>query len=90
MTTDINEFLDGPQSNSKADVKAKIMSIVTSLGTIEEEKEHIKDLVKELKDNHGLKPAVSKKCAKFMQNPELLEALETETDEIKMLIDSLK
>lgn len=52
--------------NDLAGIKAKLQSIMVAEANIKEEREHIKDVLKELQDQHQLKPKVSKKVIKLM------------------------
>ena len=75
-------------SNSKAAIKAKLLSIVSSLQARDAENEHIKDILGELKAEHGIKPKVGRKAASIMhkQNQAELDEFDREVNELLLQI----
>lgn len=94
----LSEFMDeddaeietssGNQNDTNNEVnviRQKMMAIVSSLEIIEDEKEMIKGLCKDLKDHHGITSKIAKKVAKILANPDLLEEFEAENNTIENL-----
>jgi hypothetical protein len=57
-------------SNETNVVSQKIWSIVHALETIESEKEAIKEICASLKEEHDIKPSISKGAADRLLNPD--------------------
>jgi len=79
--TDINTMMDAmtdvdERSNEKTILKSKLLSIVSSLDVMDEERENIKEIVADLKAQHGIEPKVAKAVAKILRNPEVLQDME--------------
>jgi len=55
--------------NALKDIENKLMSIVSSLDAKKEEDENIKELLHDLKEQHGLKPKNARLIAKWLQDP---------------------
>lgn len=93
MTGNINEFMLDPadqKSNSKEDIKRKLQSIVSSMEVMDEEKANIKEILGDLKAQHEIKPAVARKVAKIMHDPESLSRMEQEQFETEELYNKIK
>jgi vacuolar-type H+-ATPase subunit I/STV1 len=78
------------KSNELKVIKAKIESIVYSKDRIDEEKEAIKEICNDLKNDHLIKPAVAKKVADILRDPEKIGQMQTDLSDIQALFDSLK
>jgi predicted RNase H-like nuclease (RuvC/YqgF family) len=75
--------------NEVSTLKAKIMSIVTSMQAMDEEKENIKELLADLKAQHEISPKVARKVAKLIHKAEGLSDLEEEYNAIEQLHQKL-
>lgn len=72
----LNNFVNASPAaggNEKQAIKSAINSIVASLGVMDSEKEHINDILKQLKDNHEIKPKVARKVASILHKGNLEE-----------------
>lgn len=58
--------------NSKKEIKAKILSIISSMNAMDEERLNIKILCEELKGQFGIEPKTSKSVANMIRDPEKL------------------
>ncbi len=72
----------------ESSIKSKVKSLVASLSIIEVEKEHMKDIVKSLKEDHGYAPKVSRKVAKKLFKDTAIEdaRLEEKIQELETLV----
>lgn len=90
--TDINTLVDIDDieaSNSAADIKSKFLSLADSLRVIDEEKECMKDIIKDLKANFDIEPKCSRIVAKCLHDPEKLREMEDLNNEVTRLVSQI-
>lgn len=83
----MNKFLGeqpADKNNEASVLKSKIMSIVTSLEVMDEEKENIKEILSDLKASHDIPPKVARAVAKIIHKGTLKD-LEDEYNAIEQL-----
>ena len=74
----------GNAGNEKAVIKAKLLSIVQSLQAKDAENEHIKEILGELKNDHGIEGKIARKVASILHKNN-----QAEKDEESRLISDL-
>ena len=84
--SDINNFINGDGNNEATVLKSKIMSIMSSMEVMDEEKENIKEICGDLKEQHNITPKVAKAVAKLLKNPEKAQEIEDENFAIDKLL----
>jgi len=78
------------KNNEIQAIKDRLNNIVASLESIDTERELIKDVLKELKESHGIHPKVSRAVAKIMKSPEKLAEMQVQQEGVELLYDRLK
>lgn len=76
-------------SNEKTVIKNKFDSILSSMQVIDEERENMKELFKDLKESHSINPKVAKKVAKYMHDPEAMADAEETGKLVEALYDRI-
>lgn len=76
-------------SNERKTIKSKLTSIVSSMQVMDEERENIKEITKDLKEEHEISPKVAKAVAKIMKEPEKLQEFEEESRAIEELVKQI-
>ena len=77
---------DDAKSNAKTVIRGYVEEYIKAKDRVEAEKEHMKDIAKSLKEQHGIKPKTLSKVAKIKQNGSTKE-FEDEVNEIEQLLE---